>query len=219
MPPKKSTSRTLSTTAPASAANFFQLGKKPTTTQRVIAAKKSTTTTQQQTLKTISKQDPVVEKRDQDAARDVRTSSNKESSGLNKLESVVVTDEIVSDSSLESPHPDKISDSDNDSTKRELSADILEPTVASPQVTTLKRPISVSKVEPNTMRIHREGISEGELVLRQFDLAMIYGPCLDLTRLERWERAHELGLSPPQDVKDLILESKLSNTPLFAGRV
>lgn len=29
-------------------------------------------------------------------------------------------------------------------------------------------------------------------MLRQFDLASKYGPCTDLSRLERWERAFEL---------------------------
>lgn len=37
--------------------------------------------------------------------------------------------------------------------------------------------------------VHQEDISEQEKILRQFDLASKYGPCLDITRLERWERA------------------------------
>ena len=27
-----------------------------------------------------------------------------------------------------------------------------------------------------------------------------YGPCIGMTRLERWERAHALGLNPPTEV-------------------
>ncbi|NXO96999.1 DPOD4 polymerase, partial [Certhia brachydactyla] len=34
-------------------------------------------------------------------------------------------------------------------------------------------------------------------MLRRFDLSWEYGPCTGITRLQRWERAQELGLSPP----------------------
>ncbi|KAG0307246.1 hypothetical protein BGZ97_000459 [Linnemannia gamsii] len=67
--------------------------------------------------------------------------------------------------------------------------------------------------------IHQKHISEQEKILRQFDLTSKYGPCLDMTRLERWERASQLGLSPPMDVKDMLVKDKALNTPLLAGRV
>lgn len=37
--------------------------------------------------------------------------------------------------------------------------------------------------------VHQEDLTETEKVLRQFDLTSKYGPCTDITRLERWERA------------------------------
>uniref|UniRef100_A0A8C4V7L1 DPOD4 polymerase n=1 Tax=Falco tinnunculus TaxID=100819 RepID=A0A8C4V7L1_FALTI len=37
-------------------------------------------------------------------------------------------------------------------------------------------------------------------MLRRFDLAWEYGPCTGITRLQRWERAQALGLSPPGPV-------------------
>ena len=40
--------------------------------------------------------------------------------------------------------------------------------------------------------------------LRQFDLALDYGPYSNITRMERFERAVKLGLAPPQSVKFLI---------------
>lgn len=44
-------------------------------------------------------------------------------------------------------------------------------------------------------------------ILRVFDTTYAYGPCgLGMTRLERWERAQALGLSPPEGVSP-ILES------------
>ncbi|KAG6811552.1 hypothetical protein H0H92_006905, partial [Tricholoma furcatifolium] len=31
-----------------------------------------------------------------------------------------------------------------------------------------------------------------------------FGPCVGVSRLERWERAHLLGLNPPKEVKDIL---------------
>ncbi|NXE01672.1 DPOD4 polymerase, partial [Chaetorhynchus papuensis] len=43
-------------------------------------------------------------------------------------------------------------------------------------------------------------------MLRRFDLSWEYGPCTGITRLQRWERAQELGLSPPGPIRDALLE-------------
>ncbi|KAM6115414.1 DNA polymerase delta subunit 4 [Pterocles gutturalis] len=43
-------------------------------------------------------------------------------------------------------------------------------------------------------------------MLRRFDLAWEYGPCTGITRLQRWERAQALGLSPPSSIRDALLE-------------
>ncbi|KAG0285139.1 hypothetical protein BGZ96_010543 [Linnemannia gamsii] len=78
-------------------------------------------------------------------------------------------------------------------------------------------------VAPNVGDIHsgfhQADLSDSEKLLRQFDLASKYGPCTDMTRLERWERAFTLGLHPPQHVKDTLLQYSSLNTPLFEGRV
>ncbi|GAB6024042.1 DNA polymerase delta subunit 4 [Chamberlinius hualienensis] len=41
-------------------------------------------------------------------------------------------------------------------------------------------------------------------VLREFDLNLEYGPCIGITRMERWNRAQKLGLDPPLNVRQLI---------------
>ncbi|XP_060075793.1 DNA polymerase delta subunit 4-like [Ylistrum balloti] len=41
--------------------------------------------------------------------------------------------------------------------------------------------------------------------LREFDMNLEFGPCIGITRLERWERAHKHGLQPPQEVKELLV--------------
>lgn len=38
-------------------------------------------------------------------------------------------------------------------------------------------------------------------ILRIFDLSYEYGPCLGVSRLERWERAQKAGLNPPIQVR------------------
>jgi len=41
-------------------------------------------------------------------------------------------------------------------------------------------------------------------LLRKFDLDSRYGPCMGLTRLERWERAQILGLNPPVEIRQIL---------------
>ncbi|KAG9469599.1 hypothetical protein GDO78_020127 [Eleutherodactylus coqui] len=41
--------------------------------------------------------------------------------------------------------------------------------------------------------------------LIQFDLDWRFGPCTGITRLERWQRADELGLTPPKNIRDILM--------------
>ncbi|XP_066264458.1 DNA polymerase delta subunit 4-like isoform X2 [Branchiostoma lanceolatum] len=43
-------------------------------------------------------------------------------------------------------------------------------------------------------------------LLKHFDLNSDFGPCIGIMRLERWERAEKFGLTPPMDVRDLIVQ-------------
>ncbi|EDR14510.1 uncharacterized protein LACBIDRAFT_305169 [Laccaria bicolor S238N-H82] len=52
--------------------------------------------------------------------------------------------------------------------------------------------------------IHGEGQTKIHEILRVFDLSDQYGPCVGVTRIERWERASMLGLNPPQEVYDIL---------------
>ena len=58
-----------------------------------------------------------------------------------------------------------------------------------------------------------------EETLRQFDMDMHYGPCLGLKRLERWERAHRMGMKPPIQVKEIIERVSGAPTCVWEGRV
>lgn len=47
--------------------------------------------------------------------------------------------------------------------------------------------------------------------LNDFDLRYEFGPCLALTRSERYHRALRFGLNPPKSVIDVIERFRLSN--------
>ncbi|KAK3084494.1 hypothetical protein FSP39_014372 [Pinctada imbricata] len=50
--------------------------------------------------------------------------------------------------------------------------------------------------------------SEDLVLLKQFDLTLEFGPCVGITRLERWERAEKHGLNPPPEVRDLVVKHR-----------
>ncbi|KAF8909538.1 DNA polymerase delta, subunit 4-domain-containing protein [Mucidula mucida] len=54
--------------------------------------------------------------------------------------------------------------------------------------------------------IHAEGETPEHQILREFDLTYDYGPCIGMSRMERWERADKMGLNPPQKVFGILLQ-------------
>jgi hypothetical protein len=54
--------------------------------------------------------------------------------------------------------------------------------------------------------VHTKGETRAQKVLRKFDLSYEYGPCVGVSRLERWKRAEDLGLEPPVEVGDVPLD-------------
>ncbi|EPB82704.1 DNA polymerase delta, subunit 4 [Mucor circinelloides 1006PhL] len=56
--------------------------------------------------------------------------------------------------------------------------------------------------------IHQEHLDETDKLLRAFDLNYAFGPCVGIKRLDRWERAYNLGLNPLTDVKDILTKDK-----------
>ncbi|GAV87294.1 DNA_pol_delta_4 domain-containing protein [Cephalotus follicularis] len=60
---------------------------------------------------------------------------------------------------------------------------------------------------------------KNEDVLRQFDMNVAYGPCCGMSRLERLERAHRLGLNPPKEIENLLKAGKVGAECLWAGRI
>nr|XP_040041990.1 DNA polymerase delta subunit 4 [Gasterosteus aculeatus aculeatus] len=68
-----------------------------------------------------------------------------------------------------------------------------------------KRPSAPpAQEEPQTATIQEE---ENWQRLRQFDLDWSFGPCTGISRLQRWQRAKLHGLSPPEEIRDLLLQT------------
>ncbi|KAF8977293.1 hypothetical protein BGZ46_007497 [Entomortierella lignicola] len=237
------------TATAADAVNFFLRGKKPTTTQRVVITKKSLTSSTSPKTHKVSLQadleslDPALDKNEKVSkvtSVDCLDQTNDDLDNDLHTESI---DKIQSDDSLESQDDPKHLDNRDHLTKQKLFSEVTTPpssSIGSPKKSNSGHEVKINsevkfnselkaksnsepEVKSNSINladgIHREDISKEEQALRQFDLTSRYGPCLDLTRLERWERASELGLNPPQGVKDLLQVHKALNSPLFAGRV
>jgi len=62
------------------------------------------------------------------------------------------------------------------------------------------------EAERSAPRVHQEGLSLHEKVLREWDMSGQYGPCIGIARLKRWKRANALGLKPPIEVLAVLLQ-------------
>ncbi|GJN39586.1 hypothetical protein PR202_gb28712 [Eleusine coracana subsp. coracana] len=65
-------------------------------------------------------------------------------------------------------------------------------------------------------RRQEEEEEERERAAREFDMDMRFGPCLGLTRAQRWRRAAALGLAPPPALVALCADDQPC---LWEGRV
>ncbi|KAL3709081.1 hypothetical protein TMatcc_002870 [Talaromyces marneffei ATCC 18224] len=57
-------------------------------------------------------------------------------------------------------------------------------------------------------RVHQNGLDMDEKILRHFDLSSQYGPCIGISRIKRWRRAHMLDLEPPIEVLAVLLKDR-----------
>ncbi|XP_030580489.1 DNA polymerase delta subunit 4 [Archocentrus centrarchus] len=65
-----------------------------------------------------------------------------------------------------------------------------------------------SPTPPPSPQKEADSIQEEEQEkLRQFDLDWRFGPCTGISRLQRWERAKLHGLNPPEEIRDLLLQT------------
>mmetsp|Transcript_512 Transcript_512/g.860 ORF Transcript_512/g.860 Transcript_512/m.860 type:complete len:117 (+) Transcript_512:206-556(+) len=62
-------------------------------------------------------------------------------------------------------------------------------------------------VKQQSKTIVLEAEEDYELALRKFDLDMKYGPCAGISRTQRYNRAVELGMAPPEWIPEYIEKS------------
>jgi DNA polymerase delta subunit 4 len=74
---------------------------------------------------------------------------------------------------------------------------------------------TMGSVEP----IHAGKHTKVHHILRIFDLSYQYGPCIGVSRLERWERASALGLHPPTEVHEILLTDQGRDQDEFSQTV
>ncbi|KAF9331339.1 hypothetical protein BG006_005785 [Podila minutissima] len=223
-PPKKQTTV---------ASNFFTRGKKPTTNARVITAKNAIVPASTPPPKPVSKkqaEDDIDEVQDFDSGEDEDNASEatEEHDDEHQEEeeedlSVVRDDEIQSDDSTDFGFEHKVERATAMPTgmQHKLPGRVTTTPAKGARVNNKKKVAVPTFVDVGDIHVgfHQADLSEQEKLLRQFDLSYKYGPCTDMTRMERWERAFTLGLNPPQHIKDTLLEHSSLNTPLFEGRV
>lgn len=49
-----------------------------------------------------------------------------------------------------------------------------------------------------------ETIPDVEVLLRKFDMALEFGPCTGISRMDRWKRSMNLGLNPPAFIPSIL---------------
>ncbi|KIY49730.1 hypothetical protein FISHEDRAFT_72364 [Fistulina hepatica ATCC 64428] len=67
--------------------------------------------------------------------------------------------------------------------------------------------------------IHSEHYNRVNHLLRVFDMSYEYGPCIGVTRLDRWERAEAMGLKPPTQIRDILITDQGLNNDLYKQNV
>jgi DNA polymerase delta subunit 4 len=84
-----------------------------------------------------------------------------------------------------------------------------------------KAPFGSILVSKEFTIVHPESQSTVNTIMRNFDLSPRYGPCVGITRLDRYRRAEKMGLKPPIEVLQ-ILETEEGlrdwNTDLFSQK-
>jgi len=67
--------------------------------------------------------------------------------------------------------------------------------------------------------IHGEKQNKIHDILRVFDNSYEYGPCVGVSRRERWDRAQALGLNPPKEVDDILNTKQGLTLPEYSQSV
>lgn len=78
------------------------------------------------------------------------------------------------------------------------------------QFAEVTKPVLVERVENvrADLTVGWEDVPDEEVILRKFDLDLAYGPCMGISRKDRWLRAQRNGANPPQRVWDILVKAE-----------
>ncbi len=112
---------------------------------------------------------------------------------------------------VKSTSPPLVKQSTNTAAKDEADAAREELDVDDPRWDGVWRRAKRAMNVPPSKSVHIDHEDRIQQTLRVFDLDPNFGPCIGLSRLERWQRAKDLDLDPPQEIHD-ILTTKQGNS-------
>jgi len=52
--------------------------------------------------------------------------------------------------------------------------------------------------------VHKESQNTIQTIMRNFDLTPKFGPCVGISRLDRYRRAERMGMKPPVEVLQIL---------------
>ncbi|CAJ0646555.1 13123_t:CDS:2 [Entrophospora sp. SA101] len=80
---------------------------------------------------------------------------------------------------------------------------------------------SIARSSSSSYSVRPKLSDEENKFLIAFDLNYKFGPCVGITRLQRWDRANKHGLQPPSQVKELLSGTRAPNLneSVFHGRI
>ncbi|KAK4655821.1 hypothetical protein QC762_305790 [Podospora pseudocomata] len=120
----------------------------------------------------------------------------------NQKDKAVKLEEAITRTATPSPPP-----SSEPAPEQELSpAEVNAAKVSQAAINRYWKGIEDSRLAKEVHKKHGTGLGTGEKVLRYFDVSSQFGPCVGITRLERWQRAERLGLNPPIEVLAVIVK-------------
>ncbi|USP75948.1 dna polymerase delta subunit 4 [Curvularia clavata] len=100
-----------------------------------------------------------------------------------------------------------------DQTEQEIQAQQVESSPEEEQArrisdAAIKKYWAAKEKQREAPRVHQQGLSLEDKILREFDMSAHYGPCTGIARLKRWKRAQRLGLEPPVEVLAVLLKAQ-----------
>lgn len=102
-------------------------------------------------------------------------------------------------STLRKPSPPKAATKDDEADSKRENLDVDDP-----RWDAVWRKTKKTMNVPPSKAIHIDHEDRVQQILRVFDLDPNYGPCMGMSRLERWQRAKDLDLDPPQEIHDIL---------------